>query len=90
MYSNRQFGDSKFRRGFATEFLRGGFPICHSRFSPASRIRTCKYHVRCIPITAVEIVLLVKMINEVFEQRDTLLYHAELQRQFLTVCQTSK
>ena len=31
------------------------------------------------------------MINEVFEQRNTLLYHAELQRQiFLTVCHTIK
>ena len=77
MYSNRQFGDSKFRRGFATEFQRGGIPVCRQQDS------NLRFHVRCIPVTAVENVLLVKMINEVFEQRDTLLYHAELQRQIV-------
>lgn len=59
------------------------FPVCLQPVLQAGRIRTCNFHVLCIPITAVEIVLLVKMIVEVFEQRDTLLYHAELQRQIV-------
>jgi len=83
MYSNRQFGISKFRRSFAIESLLGGFANLPIAGFPSQRDSNPQTPSPMYSNRVSRKCVVTKNDQRSFEQRDTLLYHAELQRQIV-------